>query len=191
MSAKPVRKSALPGDVVAVPEEFIPGRHVYETEGAIRSLMVGGVVRDMKKREVRVRPSVSRRVPAVKDWVLGQIEVAQMSSGSLKIRYINGKPSDSDLSGNISFRSSDQRRDRERGPPPVTLGDIVRAKVVSTLNGITQLSLDDPHAGVVFTRCSNCGRPMAPVNGRAKCTNCGNIEERKFADDFGREGLEP
>ena len=73
----------------------------------------------------------------------------------------------------------------------VKLGDIVRAKVVSKLNAIIQLSIGEPHLGVIATLCSNCGTPLSRGDGRARCINCGNVEERKFADDFGREPIQP
>jgi len=186
---KDAKKVALPGDSVALPEEFLPGRHVYEVNGSIRALLAGRVVRDVDKREVSVRPFASTKVPLVGDHVTGQIEAAQSNTASMRIYYLNGKPTEGGFSGVISLREDRPSRGLKR--TRVKLGDIVRAKVVSTLNAIIQLSIDDRHGGVVFSLCSNCGRPLSKTNGRAKCVECGSMEDRKFADDFGREVTEP
>ena len=68
---------------------------------------------------------------------------------------------------------------------------MVRAKVSSTLNGTNQLSVDEPHLGVLASLCTVCGSPLPRGDGRARCENCGSIEERKFADDFGTESIQP
>ena len=42
----------------------------------------------------------------------------------------------------------------------VKLGDVVRAKVISTMNAMIHLSIGEPHLGVIASLCSNCGRPL-------------------------------
>jgi len=187
--AKNLKKTAIPGDSLAVPEEFLPGRNVYESNGSIRSLLVGKVIRDLKGMEIGIEPLVAPRTPAIGDYVTGQIESVQSSSANMKIYYLNGKETLGGFSGTIFLRSERIGRDERR--TQVKLGDIVRAKVVSTLNAIIQLSIDDRHCGVIFSLCSNCGRPVSRGDGRGRCLECGSVEDRKFADDFGREPLEP
>jgi exosome complex RNA-binding protein Csl4 len=186
---KNLKKTAIPGDSLAVPEEFLPGRNVYESDGSIRSLLVGNVVRDLKGMEIGVEPLVSRRTPLVGDYVTGQVESVQSSSANMKIYYLNGKQTLGGFSGTIFLRSERFGRDERR--TQLKLGDIVRGKVVSTLNAIIQLSINDRHCGVIFSLCSNCGRPVSRADSRGRCLECGSVEDRKFADDFGREPLEP
>lgn len=183
------KKVALPGDSLAVPEEFLAGKNAYESDGSIRALLVGEVTRDLSKREISVKPFTTRRLPQVGDAVTGQVEAVQSSSANMKIYYINGQPSQGGFSGVIFLR--DERSGRGMRRTQVKLGDIVRAKVMSLMNAIIQLSIDDPHSGVIFSLCSNCGRPLVKGDGRAKCEECGNAEERKFADDFGKEPIKP
>jgi exosome complex RNA-binding protein Csl4 len=71
------------------------------------------------------------------------------------------------------------------------LGDIVRAKVASKLNGLIQLSIDEYRLGVIASLCSTCGTPLTVANRRPKCDGCGSVEDRKLADDFGREPIQP
>ena len=71
------------------------------------------------------------------------------------------------------------------------LGDVVRAKVSSTLNGMNQLSIEEPHLGVLATLCSVCGTPLTKDGRAPTCQVCGSVEERKFADDFGSPDIRP
>jgi len=73
----------------------------------------------------------------------------------------------------------------------VKLGDIVRCGVHSLMNGMIHLSLNDDHAGVIYALCSNCGKPLLRAGSRVKCVECGNVEERKLADDFGQTPVQP
>ena len=49
-------KIFLPGDEVAVSEEFESGEGTYEVDGVILAATVGRVDKDMKNRVVRIRP---------------------------------------------------------------------------------------------------------------------------------------
>lgn len=184
------QKVALPGDALAVSEEFLPGKNVYDSDGTVRALLMGNVVRDFAQREVSVKPVSVAKTPSVGDVVTGQVEVAQTSTANMKIYYLNGFPTQGGFAGSILLRE-ERRGGRGVRRTQVKLGDIVRAKVASTLNAIIQLAINEPHLGVIATLCSNCGRPLSRGNGRAKCNECGNVEERKFADDFGREPIQP
>ena len=137
-----------------------------------------------------MKPVVVAKLPTVGDVVTGQIETAQSSVSNLKIYYVNGMP---DLG---RFRRPHLPQGGEGWWPrdeedAGEAGDIVRAKVVSTVNAMIHLSIGEPHLGVVATLCSNCGSPLSDEGGRAQCNNCGNQEDRKFADDFGRQPIQP
>jgi exosome complex component CSL4 len=188
---KEQKQTALPGDTVALPEEFVPGKHVYENENSIRALLAGTVLKDFSKREVHVRPVTRNRMPSVGDYVTGQVEAVQANSAGLRVYYLNGKPTGSGFTGMLLLRAEGGGGRGRRRTTPVKLGDIVRAKVASLLNGIIQLSIDEDRTGVFFALCSVCGSPLTRADGRAKCLECGNVEERKFASDFGKEPIQP
>lgn len=180
---------ALPGDALAVSEEYLPGNNAYDADGTIRALQTGAVVKDMRERKIGVKPTSVPKIPSVGDVVTGQIEVAQTSTSNLKIHYLNGKPTQGGFVGIIFLR--EERGGRGARRTAVKLGDVVRAKVVSTMNAMIHLSISEPHLGVIASLCSNCGRPLMAAGSRAQCINCGNVEDRKFADDFGREPIQP
>jgi exosome complex component CSL4 len=180
----------LPGDKLAVSEEFLPGPHAYDDAGLIRALAVGSVQRDMKNMEISVKPAAKLDVIRTGDVVVGQVEGAQASSANVKICYLNGKPTEKDFTGALSLRSERRGRGGPRGPP-VKLGDILRCRVFSLLNGIIHLSINEDEMGVMYALCGNCGRPLLRGGNRAKCDECGNVEDRKLAADFGRVPIQP
>ncbi|MDV3244822.1 MAG: exosome complex RNA-binding protein Csl4 [Nitrososphaerales archaeon] len=181
----------LPGDQVAVSEEYLPGAHVYDDSGLLRALSVGTVRRDQRSREISVAPAAHLELLKVGDYVTGQVESAATSTSSVAISYVNGQRTDKEFAGMLMLRSG--RRERGvRGGPPVKLGDVVRCRIQSLLNGIIHLSIDEDKAGVVYAFCGNCGRPLQRGgNNRAKCDECGNVEERKLASDFGQIPIQP
>ena len=183
------QKKVLPGDALAVSEEFLPGKNAYDADGMVRALLMGTMVKDLQQREIGVKPAVVAKVPTVGDVVTGQIETAQSSVSNMKIYYVNGVPSIGGFVGLIFLR--EERGGRGMRRTQVKLGDIVRAKVVSTMNAMIHLSIAEPHLGVIASLCSNCGAPLTEERGRARCNNCGNEEDRKFADDFGRQPIQP
>ena len=116
----------LPGDPLAVSEEYLPGNNAYDADGTIRALQTGVVVKDMREREIDVRSTVVPKIPNVGDVVTGQIEVAQTSTSNLKIHYLNGKPTQGGFVGIIFLR--EERGGRGMRRTAVKLGDIVRAR---------------------------------------------------------------
>ncbi|MFI5404224.1 MAG: exosome complex RNA-binding protein Csl4 [Candidatus Gagatemarchaeaceae archaeon] len=184
-------QTVLPGDKLAISEEFLPGKHTYDDSGLIRSLVAGAVSRDSVNMEISVRPSMEARTIRMDDWVTGQVEVVSGAAAGVKIYYVNGERMDKDFSGSISLRGMGGGRGARR-MTPVKLGDIVRCRVFSLVNGIIHLSVDEPDMGVVHALCGNCGRPLLHGGpNQPKCDECGNVEERKLAADFGQTPIRP
>jgi exosome complex component CSL4 len=180
---------ALPGDFLASPEEFLAGNNTYEQGDSVRASLSGQVEKDLSKREVAVRPAVVAKTPTVGDVVVGQVEAAMTSTAGVRISYMNGVETLAGFPGTIYTRG--ERGGRGERRTYVKLGDVVRARVASTLNGMNQLSIDEPHLGVLASMCSVCGATLLRGDGRARCEQCGNVEERKFADDFGQPNIQP
>ncbi len=181
--------AVLPGDFIAAPEEFLAGKNTYEREDSIRATHPGTVEKDLAKREVTVRPAVVAKALRVGDVVVGQVEAAMTSTAGVRITYLNGVEIPAGFPGTIFTRG--ERGGRGERRTYVKLGDVVRARVASTLNGMNQLSIDEPHLGVIAALCTVCGAPLPRGDGRSRCEQCGSVEERKFADDFGTESIRP
>ena len=192
MKEKSKENGVLPGDRLAVSEEFLPGQHTYDASGLIRALSVGTVQKDVKNMEISVKPVVEPELIKVDDWVTGQVESAQSNSANVHIYFLNGKPTHKDFSGMLSLRGLSGGGRGARRTTPVKSGDIVRCRVFSLVNGIIHLSIDEPDMGVVTALCGNCGKPLMRGSAtRAKCDECGNVEERKLAKDFGESPIRP
>ena len=184
------KRTALPGDRLAVSEEYLPGPHVYDDSGLLRALAVGTVETDQRKMEISVKPAARAGTLKVGDYVTGQVEAAATSTAGIRIYYVNGKPSERGFTGTLMLRSREARRGI-RGGPPVKPGDVVRCRVHSLVNGIIHLSVDEADTGVLYASCGNCGRPMQRGGNKAKCDECGNVEDRKLASDFGQVPIRP
>lgn len=192
MKEKVRQDGVLPGDRLAVSEEFLPGRHTYDAKGLIRALSVGTVQKDVKNMEISVKPAVEPEIIKVDDWVTGQVESVQSNSANVHIYFLNGKPTYKDFSGMLSLRGLSGGGRGARRTTPVKSGDIVRCRVFSLVNGIIHLSIDEPDMGVVAALCGNCGKPLLRGSAtRVKCDECGNVEERKLAEDFGQSPIRP
>ena len=192
MMNEPKKGWVLPGDKVAISEEFIPGVHTYDDSGVIRALTAGAVAKDMKNMEISVKPAAEPELIRVDDWVTGQVEGSQANSANVHIYFHNGKPTYKDFSGMLSLRGLSGGGRGARRTTPVKAGDVVRCRVFSLVNGLIHLTIDEPDMGVVAALCGNCGRPLLKGNAtRVKCDECGNVEERKLARDFGTTPIEP
>jgi len=189
---KPKANVVLPGDKLAVSEEFLPGQHTYDDSGLIRALTAGTVVKDAKNMEISVKPAVQPEIIKVDDWITGQVEGSQANSANVMIYFLNGKMTHKEFSGMLTLRGLSGGGRGARRTTPVKTGDIVRCRVFSLVNGIIHLTIDEPDMGVVAALCGNCGRPLLRGSAsRAKCDECGNVEERKLARDFGATPIEP
>ena len=192
MKEQKSKQGVLPGDRVAVSEEFLPGKHTYDDSGVIRALTAGTVVRDAQSMEISVNPAAQPELIKVDDWVTGQVEGSQANSANVHIYFLNGRPTYKDFSGMLSLRGLSGGGRGARRSTPVKAGDIVRCRVFSLVNGIIHLSIDEPDMGVVAALCGNCGRPLLRGSAtRVKCDECGNVEERKLARDFGTTPIQP
>jgi exosome complex component CSL4 len=183
---------ALPGDKLAVSEEFLPGPNTYDDSGLIRALRAGSIFKDPKNMEISVKPAIEPEIIKVDDWVTGQVEGVQANSANVHIYFLNGKPTYKDFSGMLTLRGLSGGGRGARRTTPVKTGDVVRSRVFSLVNGIIHMTIEEPDMGVVYALCGSCGKPLTRGSAtRAKCDECGNVEERKLARDFGATPIEP
>lgn len=181
----------LPGDKVAISEEYLPGANAYDDFGFIRALSVGTVKEDRVKREISIKPAAPANVLSVGDVIVGQVEVAQTSSAGVRIYYVNGKPTTKGFTGSLMLPRGRPGRGAPRVGPAVKAGDILRCKIFSRVNGLIHLTIDEERLGVLYALCGHCGRPLLSAGNKLKCDECGNVEDRKLASDFGQTPIEP
>jgi len=182
-------KLVVPGERLGVIEEFIPDFGTYVKDGIIFSKVIGRALVDLISKKVSVYPLVSDTIlPKISSIVIGQVGNAQSDNVLVKIFKVGSKA----LSGVVTgiFHISDvQERYVDSMSDVVKPGDIIRAKVISTKNKAYHLSTKDSGLGVLYAFCSRCTHILEPKRYDMQCPNCGNIERRKFALDYGKEEI--
>jgi exosome complex component CSL4 len=182
-------KRVVPGDKLAVIEEFSSSEGTYVNGSSIRALKLGLANYDKKKKEVKVEPLKKIRIPKVGDSVVGQVDAVQSNIVNIKIYYINDERSSSNFTGMLILKPEKQIKKGKEKAVVCRLGDIIRAKVTSYKNAIVHLSINGNENGVIYTRCSFCGGNVNRIDQKVRCVDCGLIEERKLAFDFGKAYL--
>jgi exosome complex component CSL4 len=180
----------VPGEKIAVIEEFMPSLGTFEECGEIRSQIAGFVVIDSISRTISVlRKGKRPKVPRRGEIVIGQISSVESKLATVDILKIGKDTVGNPFSGWLHITRI-SRGYVKRLEDVVKPGDLIRGRVVSNKNGVCQLTTLGNSFGVIQAYCSECGSSLAPI-GRSKlaCGNCGKVETRKVADDYGLSGV--
>jgi exosome complex component CSL4 len=181
----------VPGEYVALIEEFEGGKNTYVLDGNIRSATVGLPMYDLKRHIVKIKQKNSPMLAKIGDTVVGYIEMLFGNMMSVRILYLNEKKSLSGFSAIASTRvalsGSGWSRGERKSRVIFRVGDIIRGRVISLLNSTIHITIDEKEYGVVYTLCFNCGGDTVRINNSIKCIECGAQEERKLTNDYGKE----
>jgi exosome complex component CSL4 len=179
----------VPGDRLGVIEEFMPGPGTYVENGTIYSLATGRALVDVLNKQVSVFSKTRFvGVPKVGSIVVGQVADVQSKIAIVRIFQI-GRRSLSGFFTGILHVSDVSVRFVETMYEACKPGDFIRARVVSDKNRVFHLSIKEPNLGIIYAFCSRCGAFLSFKRTRMRCLNCGNIEKRKVAQDYGKGGM--
>ncbi|WP_069806881.1 exosome complex RNA-binding protein Csl4 [Vulcanisaeta thermophila] len=176
----------MPGDVVGVAEEFLPGNNVdSDSDGKLRSTVMGTVVRDAKAHIVHVKPIKDAQLLSVNTVVYGR--VVAIPNDRVVIVRITSVGSDGGLvelknkfTGLIPLSQLTNGR-VDGASRLVGIGDIVKARVISRGPPYI-LTMRDPQLGVVYGACPRCGGPMRLINyEQLRCTVCNYVTSKKVS----------
>lgn len=177
-------KMVLPGDEVAVAEEFEPGEGTYERSGLIFASTPGVLYLDPNERVARVRafnPPAELKpgniVYGVVDDIRGMMATATVQAVHGRARQVSGESEGTIHISNVSEEYTEDIHDMFH------LGDIIRAKVIQTKPSV-QLTTAEPILGVVKALCSQCRGPLELRGRDLYCTRCERTERRKLAQDY-------
>ncbi|MEM2883564.1 MAG: exosome complex RNA-binding protein Csl4 [Nitrososphaerales archaeon] len=173
----------IPGDKLAVIEEFEAGEGTYVDDGVIRANTLGVVHKNFAERRIEVKRKKTVKIPKAGDIIIGQVESAQAFDISIRIHFLNNEPSQKGFVGMLLLREDENKVGKNKIPCKV--GDLVRAKVSANVDMIIILSLLCSNCGVIYAVCSVCGGKLVKMDTRLKCVECGNIEHRLVAPDYG------
>ena len=167
------KEKVIPGDELAVIEEYESGKGTHIIDGQIRASIFGKTRFDNKNKSVEVESSKNlARLPQVNDKVEGKLE----SDKALRIIKING---------NITFGSLMGLMAKTKMPNWGT-NDYIRASVVSLTNGLIHIMIknENEDEGVIRTTCNSCGDKVVKVQKGVKCVSCGFFKYKTLASDF-------
>ncbi len=177
-------KMVLPGDQIAVAEEFEPGEGTYERNGLVYAATPGVLRLDEQSRVARVRPfnppaelQVGDIVYATIDDIRSMMATATVNAIHGRGRAISGETDGTIHISNVSEEYTEDIRDMYH------LGDIIRAKVIQTKPSV-QLTTAEPDLGVVRALCGVCRGPMELRGRDLFCPRCERTERRKVARDY-------
>ena len=167
----------LPGDKIAITEEYEAGKNACDDGHIVRSTVIGENQIDKKDRLVHVKNHKSISIPEQGDIVIGTVEAVMGSMMAVLIKYINSKPI------NIGVECIYPTKNiRKRNVALVK--DVVKLKIVGHLNGTIHATIQEPSLGVLFTKCRKCGMDVKPLRDIIKCVECGWTDDRKLSSDF-------
>ncbi len=179
------KKKVLPGDEVAVAEEYLPAEGTYEEGGIVYSALTGELKVNDNEKTVSVEAENPMVSLAIGDSVFCEVTDVRASMAICEVVAVEGRSRNitGDTNGTIhvSKISSDYVQDVGREYRP---SDIIRAKVMQVRPSI-QLNTTHPHFGVVKSLCRNCRSKLRRAEKGLYCDHCEAYESRKIADDYG------
>ncbi len=176
----------VPGDRLGVIEEFSPGQGTFVEKGKIHAKISGRTLLDLQNKKVSVYPLVrGATMPRVGSIVIGQVSGLQNKTAAIRLFKIGNEQVSGAFTGllyisDISMSYVESIHDACRS------GDIVRAKVISDKNRVFHLSTKEKNLGVLYAFCSRCGHTLQQKRYKMACPDCGNIEKRRIALDYGK-----
>ena len=177
-------KMVLPGDEIAVAEEFEPGEGTYERNGKVFAATPGVLMLDPQNRVARVRAfnppaelKIGDIVYGAVDDIRGMMATASVLAIHGRSRQISGETQGTIHISNVSEDYTEDIHDKFR------LGDIIRAKVIQVKPSV-QLTTAEPTLGVVKALCSVCRGPLELRGRDLYCPRDERTEQRKIATDY-------
>ncbi|MCV0373188.1 MAG: RNA-binding protein [Nitrosopumilales archaeon CG15_BIG_FIL_POST_REV_8_21_14_020_37_12] len=168
----------FPGDKIAAIEEYEAGYNAFDDGDMVRAATVGKMDIDKDNRVANIKHPKMLSIPKAGDIIIGTVAAVMSSMIAVTIDYINGKPTTSKVECVCSTRNIRRKN-------IALVNDIVTLKIISHLNGTIHAAIDEPHLGVLFTKCRKCGNKVVPMRDAIKCIECAWIDERKLSTNFG------
>ena len=170
--------TTFPGDKLASIEEYEAGNNTFDDGDMVRAATIGTKNIDKLTRTANIVHPKILSIPKVGDTIIGTVVVVMSSMIAVRIDYINEKPTISKVECVCSTRNIRKKN-------VALINDIITLKIMSHLNGTIHAAIDEPHLGILFTKCRKCGGKVVQMRDAIKCTECSWIDERKLSTNFG------
>ncbi|UCG90633.1 MAG: exosome complex RNA-binding protein Csl4 [Candidatus Heimdallarchaeota archaeon] len=175
----------LPGDKIAVIEEFLPDETCYEQDGSIYSRIVGRVMTDSKKHKISVVPKHPLRSIKSGDIGLGRVEYMKKQIASVDIYHLNKKNISIPISAVLHI-SEASRRFVKNMYEVTRPGDWLRFRIIRAMKPV-YISLIGDGLGVIISYCIQCGYELEyKRRNLLECPNCETTQSRITSKYFGK-----
>lgn len=177
----------VPGELVAVIEEYFPGSNTVEIDGNIKSLILGRVEIDLDKRVIHVKPifpvkpliprpgdTVYVRVNTIRDGIVAAGDIIEIEGKGLLSRPFTGILHVTNVSTSYVKDLNDVLRP----------GDIIRAKIIGFGGPPYHLSIKGRDYGVILARCNFCLGILRLRNQQLYCPSCKVTPKRKTSSYY-------
>lgn len=174
----------LPGDKIAIIEEFLPDETCYEKDGGIYSKILGRVVTDTKKHKISVIPKNPHRTIKNGDVGLGRVEFMKKQIASVNIYHLNQENISIPIRAVLHISEASRRfvRNMYEVARP---GDWLRFRIIRGIKPV-YISLIGNGLGVVISYCIQCGHELEyKRRNTLECINCESIQPRITSKYFG------
>lgn len=179
-------KVAIPGEILGISEEFMPGEGVIEVDGKLIATVFGKVEIDGELRihvkRLKAWPEIRENIDVygvVADIIEDFVIVEILCVDHIEREVIGGESTAALHISKITRQFVDDIGKFYR------IGDILRAKVIKAKPSIRLETIDRKY-GVILARCTRCRRALDYIDGRLYCPSCQRVETRKIAEDYRR-----
>lgn len=174
----------VPGDKIAVIEEFLPSENCFEEDGSIIAEVTGEVIIDSKSHKIAVKPSKEHFALHKDDIGFGKVEFVKKQVASVNIYKINNTDVAKPI--NSILHVSEASRRFVRNMYEVTRpGDWIRFRITRTDKPI-YISFIGEGLGVVLAYCNQCGHGLNLFRRNSlKCPNCNFEQDRITSNLYG------
>ncbi len=170
---------AIPGDKIAIIEEYEGGKNTFEDGHNVRATVIGTTEIDKINRIAQVNKLKFSGIPEVNDIIVGTVAAVMSSMIAVSINYVNNIRTKSNVECICQTRHLRKKN-------IALVNDVVVLKITAHKNGTIHATLSEPELGVLYTKCKRCGGKVIPLRDAIKCTECNWIDERKLSSNFGK-----
>lgn len=173
-----------PGSRLGVSEEFVAGPGTYTRDEVIYSTIAGYVLFNILEKKVSVYPAVHvQGTPKRGRVVIGEVSSVRDKFAIVNILKVGRTEAGGNFTAILPLAFIGQRGIRM--VDALRPGDIIRSKVVRAKEGIG-LGTIGSRFGVILGLSTCCGKVLQLRGGRLTCPQCGRVERRRRAIDYGR-----
>ncbi len=185
-----MQQLVFPGEIISTEEESTPAAGAFAEEGSVRAALVGRVLQSDSKIGVdgmrNVRPYrtgmavLGLATDDLRSVVFIKLDTLRSGSASFVAlkdgKVVSPKPDTRRMHGRGRGRDE---APQQKPSKPLRVGDVIAALIIAEDRDTYTLSINMPDFGVVYSECSECGRPME-YDAQSKALVCRACEVQEF-----------